>query len=702
MEKGIRKIIAAILSAVILSMTLTSCSDNEAEITTTAGTSASENTTDGSSTTKDANSSSTTESTTAKTENTSGTDVSTTTSAKTDKTDATAVTTTTAATTTKTPAVNPAELVVSFSQSGGVFSKAFELKLSCSAATTIYYTTDGSDPTTSKTRKVYSAPISIKDRSGDANYVSAVDPVLFDGAFVKVNSRRNGFDALIDAPSDDAVDKCTVIRAAAADSLGNFGKAATNTYFIEKMSDHIEGISASCKAAGTDLAVISISMNYEDLFDAKTGIYVRGEIFDNALADYLASRQRLTEDTSRRLAANYNQRGSEWERTAHIEFFECDASSAELAFSQDCGIRIQGNYSRSDLQKGFRLYADEEYGKKNFKYAVFGDGLKDDSGNTIEKFKTLKLRAGGNCAFTAKFNDTYWQSLVTDMSVETQASRACVVYIDGEYWGLYVLEEDYSDNFFENKHGVSDKDVVLYKGDAETYEIGYKLDLGDIPAGQSVSYYFKDLLNFFNKHDDLESQSDYNEFIKLVDPQSVMDYFAIESWINNKWDWPGKNWSIWKTTTVNSANPYNDGRWRFCLYDVEFGGVSGSQDAYTNTIKEDNYQQYGLLDMNTKNPAVLCYAYLMTNEGFRTQFNDRLLSLSDTNFKYATANAALTKFTNIYEPLFDQFFERYEGAGTTEDAVNGGYASVKCIRDFLSQRSKNIQKLVNYVNNHYK
>ena len=47
--------------------------------------------------------------------------------------------------------------------------------------------------------------------------------------------------------------------------------------------------------------------------------------------------------------------------------------------------------------------------------------------------------------------------------------------------------------------------------------------------------------------------------MKLVDPQSVLEYFAVETWIDNKWDWPGKNWSMWKTAEVDEANPYADG-----------------------------------------------------------------------------------------------------------------------------------------------
>lgn len=69
-------------------------------------------------------------------------------------------------------------------------------------------------------------------------------------------------------------------------------------------------------------------------------------------------------DQARRLPANYNQKGKDWERNAHIDYFETDGTTLDCQLQQDCGIRIQGNYSRSDLMKGLRLYARADYGKK--------------------------------------------------------------------------------------------------------------------------------------------------------------------------------------------------------------------------------------------------------------------------------------------------------------------------------------------------
>lgn len=585
----------------------------------------------------------------------------------------------------------PDENFLRLSAESGVYAEAFSLSLSASEGARIYYTTDGSDPSGDGSR-LYTQSIPITDRSGDANVVSAVDPLLFSGNYCKPNAKKDGFTCSVGAPSDDAVDKCTVVRV-----YCEFADGSTATknavYFIGTAQEHIQGLADSCAASGASLAVISICMDYDDLFDPATGIYVKGNCFDKALQEYLSTGKKVTDgELARSLDANYKQRGRAWEREAAITMMELTPDGAEAVLAQNCGVRIQGNYSRSDLQKSFRLYARSDYGAKKFRYAVFGDDYRNDAGEVMDRFDTLVLRAGGNCAFTAKFNDAFWQSFLYDSACETQRSHPCVVYLNGEYWGLYVLQEDYTNDYFEDLHGVEKDDIVVYKGDAETYEIGYKLDEGDLPDGESVDYYFRDLLDFFACHDDLKDAADYDEFCTLVDPRSVMDYFAVQCWVNNKWDWPGKNWSMWKTTRIDDTNPYADGRWRLQFYDMDFGGVSGKSDAYTNTIKEDNYRPDGLLDKNTSNPMVLCFAYLMSNDGFRSAFCERLDGLSDDIF--ADALGRLDLFCATYSPLYDQFYARYPGSGSSWNALHGGYASALCLRAFLNERADHIGQMI--------
>lgn len=593
-------------------------------------------------------------------------------------------------------------LKLTFSQESGCYENPFELELSTEKGD-IYYTLDGSDPRDSDTRIAYKGAISVTDRSGDANVLSAIDPAQYDAVNVEWDSEKQDFVSTIVNPKDDEVDKMTVVRAV-AQSSGRSSDVVTQSYFVGDMTEHVQGIEQSCDASGQDLAIMSITVNSSDMFDSKTGIYVKGDIYQKALEDLIRDAEDSCPDveTGRRLDGNYTQRGKDWERAAHVDYFESDGKTTVCRLQQDCGIRIQGNYSRSDLQKGLRLCGGKKYGKKNFSYPFFGDKDVDDRGEVISSFRKLILRNGGNCAFTTKFNDTYWQKQLADLKVETQASRPCVVYLNGEYWGLYILQEDYQAKYFEKTHGVAKENVVTYKGDAEALSLGYKLDEGKLPEGEdNESYYLQDVLDFFASHDNLRNEQDYEAFAKLVDPESVRDYFAANVWLNNKWDWPGKNWTIWKTTKVDPDNPYADGRWRLCFYDLDFGGVSGVEDIGTNTMAEDNYKKYGLLDKKTANPLVKMFVYLMSNDSFRRDFEDKLLSLSENELEKEHALAECKKIREIYESLYPQFFTRYFGTEQaeykTEDAIGGGYASYQCLVDFLGGRADTIPGIVNWI-----
>lgn len=611
---------------------------------------------------------------------------------------------------------------VQFSKESGVYGEAFDLELSFeNSDAVVYYTLDGSDPSdaSNERRQAYSAEgIAVRDRKGDANVLSAIDPILFDAVNVGASSDGKDFVSTVEKPADEDVDKCTVVKAVAEYPDGTCSDVITNTYFVGDIAEHIEGIRESSEAAGKKLAVISISMDANDLFDSTKGIYVKGDVFNQALAEYVKDGGRITDwkasDICRGMDANYKQKGKGWERKTHIDYFESDGQETSCEFQQDCGIRIQGNYSRSDYQKSFRLYARDEYGAKNFKYGFWDDAV-DDNGDVIKKYKKVVLRNGGNCAFTTKFSDSYWQALMEDIDCDTQSARPCVVYLNGEYWGVYILQDDFCGAFMENKHGVNKDDVVIYKGDAEAIrDLGYKLDEGELPAGEeNENYYFRELEEFMSAHDDLSSQEDYEAFADLVDVDSALDYFATEVWINNKWDWPGKNWSMWKSTVIDENNPYADGRWRFLIYDVEFGGISGSSDIRENTVEnsrllETGTAEYG--DSNYDKPNVRCFALLMTNKDFRERFIERLESFSDGMFERQRMTDVANQFKDMYQPILQQFFDRFptEWNGSKKTAAmvingNGGdtYGTWKNIVTFLKGRANYIPKIAEWIREQY-
>ena len=100
--------------------------------------------------------------------------------------------------------------------------------------------------------------------------------------------------------------------------------------------------------------------------------------------------------------------------------------------------------------------------------------------------------------------------------------------------------------------------------------------------------------------------------------------------------------------------------------------------------------------MNTTNPAVLCFAYLMTNDGFRAEFCEKLTGLAEGCFAQDAALERLDFFSDTYGPLFEQFFLRYPETGDAEGALEGGYATARCIREFILKRPDAIRRQTDY------
>lgn len=559
-------------------------------------------------------------------------------------------------------------VTIAASQESGTYESAFQLTLNSDPGTTIYYTLDGSNPVTSQTRQTYSEGISITDRKNDPNVLSSV-PAR------KIQTMHNDRDLI--TPSASAVDKCTVVRAVAVGEDGVQSEIMTNTYFIGNMTQHISGIQDSVQAAGEDLAVISITMDQNDLFDETKGIYVIG---------------------SDLYAPNFKNKGRAWERSCHIDYFESNGTQTSLELSQDCGIRIQGNYSRENIQKSFRLFAREEYGVKNFKYPFF-TGLTNAEGETMKKFKTLVLRNGGNDSFNYKYKDNIMQSFLHEQDCESLHGRPCVVYLDGEYWGHYVLQDDISDNFLQEKRGVVKENVVVYKGsdDPQYMSYGYKLDEGELPEGVTdESYYLQETLQFLDSHD-LSDDAAYQEFMeKYMAEESAVDYFGVMLYLNNRYDWPGKNWSIWRTLDDDRNQcAYEDGRWRFCFYDLDlttnttwngWGNLEGVSEDQVFTMKEN---AEGIL------PKKL-FVNMMKNSAFREKLADKVKKLSTEVFTEAQADARGEKYLAIYRPLHEQFRKRFLAAnGDDNFALSNQNDNIA----WLKQRVSYVNTLVENIRN---
>lgn len=480
-----------------------------------------------------------------------------------------------------------------FSRDSGAFKDSFELTITAPEGAKIYYTTDGSDPTSESTK--YTDPITVVDRTSEPNVLAAMDKSLF--------SDRYGSGA-----PTVKVDKATVIKAIAVKD-GLASAVITKSYFV--------GIT---NETYSNVAIMSIVTDSDNLFDPDTGIY---------------------------MLKNVNNKGKEWERPVHIDFIENDTA----VLSQDCGMRIQGGYSRSDYQKSLRFYARKDYGADKFDYPLLGELYsRDGEGRVVDSFEKFVLRNGGNDANYVKFKDSMLQKLVSEMDISTQAGRPCVAFINGEYWGLYTMQEDYTDDYVKSHYDVKKKNVVIVKPDSLNNNKP-KVDEGE---DEDIELW-NNAVNWV-KTADLSDNEQYEYFKTLFDVKNLADYFAVETYITNE-DWSGKNWCVWRSRDADENNSdYADQKWRFMLYDTEMGAYlwgNNGESPQNNKLM----QIYDSGKSQWEPVSMLVYKALQ-NPDFKDLFKE---SMRETAQKYdkEIVKSALASYKASYYPNLKKYFDRF-------------------------------------------
>lgn len=517
-----------------------------------------------------------------------------------------------------------------FSKESGWYKNEFQLEITPSKENCkVYYTLDGSEPTTASTE--YSAAISVVNRNAEENVYSEKDGMMYD--YNKpYKPGVNGF----------KIEKATIVRAIAVDTTsGETSNIVTKTYF------------AGGNETYGDLPVISIVTDPANLFSEDRGIYTLGDIYSQFVANGgLVNYPKQTWNWM----ANFTQSGSAWERDANLTFFEGDKS---LGFTQEVAVRIQGNTTRIHNQKGFNIKTKKGINgstQKNVQYDLFPGNVGKATGQPITTYKDITLRAGGDDTYYSKMKDTWMQSLVGDRAMATQSSRACVVFLDGEFWGIYNIREKYNSTYFASHYGVDKDDVVIIKdGTLDSDPLDETIPLKETPEYKLYSGFV-----YWIGVQDMTVDANYQKWLNLVDKQSFMDYYATEIIAGNR-DWPYGNEILWRTRE-NAAT--GDGKWRWALNDIEdFLGHRINDSDYYGSDATKNYTWDAIGNACTR---MQMFGELLKNPSFKRDFVCTLMDLYNKNMQVDVVTNKLKSLTNQIEPYMEDNYKRFGVLGSTE------------------------------------
>ena len=473
---------------------------------------------------------------------------------------------------------------IRFSHESGFYGFPLTLTIACSdKKADIYYTTDGTVPDETSLR--YGRDIYL-------DWSSVLEEKL---------THIGGTNAAGDFIPETTFPVGHVIRAVAISKDGERSEVISGTYFINVKREELYG----------DTPVMCLVLDPASLFDYETGIYVLGKTFDEWAA------QQTEAFKPREVTANFTQRGKAWEREVSVTYLPFEGEG----FTQTMGLRIKGGVSRTYYQKSLRMVAREEYGKKNVKYELFPENVREEDGGIVSKYKSFTLRNGGNDCDYSKMRDPYISRLAAGLNFETADSHPCIAFINGEYWGLYTLTEEYTDNYFQYHYGMDDKNVIIVK-------------CGEIEEGEDEDILLYEELFTTICQKDMSVPKYYERAEKLLDMQSFADYCATHLYICNTDSlFQRNNWQMWRVREVDEAYEKADGKWRMILYDTDI-----SSDLFGSDMEPDVDNITPALNgkYSGHHPARL-FSSLMANQEFREMF---IMACCDVRNQYFRENRA--------------------------------------------------------------
>lgn len=423
------------------------------------------------------------------------------------------------------------------------------------------------------------------------------------------------------------IEKTTSIRARAYKDGMLYSEILTGSYiFPDKYHN-------ACKNNGERLPIVSISANYKDIFDDMLGIYVEGK---NGAPRSCTP------------VANYNQ---DWTRSANFEYI----LDGKVVDSQEVEIGIYGGCTRIHVGKSLKIKANKRSGKNRMNYnSFFAD-------RSYKKYKSLALRNGGNgyAYVQPRWRDMFMQSLANGMNIDKQAAQPVSFYLNGEFYGMMILTERTDEDYVYHNYGLDEDEIDMFSMSG-----AYKLELGTRDALDNMINYAKNNYSDIDFYDKLNTYMDIDEYV---------DYQILQQYIGNT-DWVTNNIKLWRK--------HDGGRFRWILFDTDFGLSPRSSaldtcmlDFVTKPIK-----------VNAIEPIILMQS-CMKNEDFRWKFLDQYLDRIENQF---TDDRIDTKIDSLWDMTDFEMCATIKHSDLLSCPGNFDtyHAEIEAMRSFAKERKK--------------
>lgn len=395
----------------------------------------------------------------------------------------------------------------------------------------------------------------------------------------------------------------TVVRAISVSDEYLPSETVSMTYFIGERS--------------IDLPVVSLCVDPKYMFDDELGIYVIG---NRRYKPRYAGWTQLSDG---------NYWGDEL-RPLNFSFFDEEKNER---INQNLSVGIFGGYSRSYDKKSLKLNPAKIYGDNQLRYALF-------QSKPNLKWKDIVLRSSGQDYYHSYMRDGFMQTLVDGrLDIDIQAYTPCVVFLNGEYWGVMNLRERHNEDYLYSNYGLSEENVKIgLSGDPMWSKLKSEKDINGEVANHIIDSIF-----------------DVNELMGFVMAQV---YFANT-------DWGANNVTFWS----RQDHKY----WRTIMYDTDEGFSNYGDKSDLNTI---SYAE--------KNE---CFRVLLKNDRVREKLYTKFIVHLATTFSPQRVESILDSLASRIqsEAIYYQDYRKSKGL-----IIDGWNNQIEKMRTFASKRPSNV------------
>ncbi len=330
-----------------------------------------------------------------------------------------------------------------------------------------------------------------------------------------------------------------------------------------------------------------------------------------------------------------------------------------------------GNDSWGYPQRGFDYITRDQFG--------YNHAIQDEIFRTKDRDKyqrlIIKAAANDNYPFSygasgAHIRDAYVQSLsqVADLRMDERSYEPCILFLNGDYWGLYEIREK-----------VDDIDFTDYYYDQDEGEVDYLKTWGGTWIEYGTDTGWTNIQNFILSND-MADEDNYDHAKSFYNTGSLIDYFILNTYVVNA------DWLNWNTSWWRGTNPDGDKKkWRYTLWDMDNTFDHGAN--YTG-IDDQSSNADPCDPESSGDPGgqghIPIWNALLQNDDFFADYINRWTDLSNNYFSCDYLTYHLDSLIGIIEPEMPAQINRWGGD------MNTWTNNVQNMREFIEDRCESI------------